>query len=123
MTNVLQEICEKKAEHVATMKGQTSLDDLKAQIADQSSARGFAAALRKKNDAEQPALIAEVKKASPSKGLIRADFDPADIARIYTENGATCISCLTDTPYFQGTDAHFAAARDVTTIPMLRPWT
>jgi indole-3-glycerol phosphate synthase len=120
MINVLQEICTKKAEHVAAMKAKHTLDDLKARIANQDPARGFGAALSARTSSGAPALIAEVKKASPSKGLIRADFDPAAIAKIYAQNGAACISTLTDTPYFQGTDDHFNAVRAAVDTPLLR---
>lgn len=115
--SILQEICDKKRQHVAAQKSQTKLADLKARSADQPPARGFINALEKH---DFPAIIAEVKKASPSKGLIRADFNPAEIAEIYEQNGAACMSVLTDAPYFQGSDQIFTTVRKTTNIPLLR---
>lgn len=117
MSNVLAKICTDKQEHVAHQKSLTPLSDLKAQIHDQPTAKGFISSLQ---NAGFPAIIAEIKKASPSKGTIRDDFNPVEIAGIYEANGAAAISCLTDTPYFQGSDDIFLAARKATSLPMLR---
>ncbi len=117
MSSVLKEICDRKREHVAEQKTKNSLVELKSIAADTESPRGFINALRNANG---PALIAEVKKASPSKGIIREDFNPAQIARIYEDNGANCLSVLTDEPYFQGHDDYFKTVKAEVKIPMLR---
>lgn len=115
--NVLEEICLRKTKHIEAQKDLTSLSDLKAKLKDTQSPRGFINSLKQKGT---PALIAEVKKASPSKGLIRADFDPATIAKTYENAGAACLSVLTDEPYFQGNDDYFKQAKNAVHIPLLR---
>lgn len=116
MSNVLNKICTDKRDHVDTQMRQRSLNDLKALLEEQDKPRGFINNLQQKS----PALIAEVKKASPSKGIIRADFDPVKIAQIYETSGASCLSVLTDEPYFQGHDNYFSAVRQEVNLPMLR---
>ena len=124
--NKLTQILETKAGEVAARRAQRTLADLDA--VDAGPVRGFAAALRRKIDAGGYGLIAEVKKASPSKGLIREDFSPADHARAYAAGGAGCLSVLTDAPYFQGHEDYLIAARAACALPVLRkdfmidPW-
>lgn len=118
--NLLTRICDDKLVHVAHQQSHISLKDLEHRIADTPPCRGFLYALQQQKEQGQFGLIAEIKKASPSKGLIRPDFDPAALARDYTTAGATCLSVLTDTPYFMGSDDDFRRARAATHIPMLR---
>jgi len=117
MSSVLQEICDRKREHVAAQKAKHSLSELESLAQSVEAPRGFINALNASNG---PALIAEVKKASPSEGIIREDFDAAEIARIYENNGANCLSVLTDEPYFQGHDDYFKAVKKAVKLPMLR---
>lgn len=119
MSNVLEKICADKKDHIEIKKRERSLNDLKAMLEDQDLPRGFINAIQEKSKT-QIALITEVKKASPSKGLIREDFNPVEIAKIYEANGAACLSVLTDEPYFQGHDDYFKAIRQAVTLPMLR---
>ena len=120
MQNILTTILARKAEEVAERAARVPLAELRARCADASPVRGFTAALRARVAAGQPAVIAEVKKASPSKGVIRPDFRPADIARSYEAGGAACLSVLTDVDFFQGSDAYLQQARAACTLPVLR---
>ena len=120
MTDILQRILDRKREEVTTRKTRVPLKALRARCVDMPPVRGFAAALRTRVAAGRAAVIAEIKKASPSKGLIRTDFDPAALARSYAAGGATCLSVLTDVEFFQGSDAYLAAARAACTLPVLR---
>ena len=128
MSNKLIEICATTAAEVERRKAIVSETELEARIAMASAPRGFRAALEAKIALGTPALIAEIKRASPSKGLIREDFDPPDHARAYADGGAACLSVLTDKPYFQGDDAYLIEARGAVALPALRkdfmvdPW-
>ncbi len=120
MSDALARICADKRRLVGERKAARPLDALEADARLAAAPRGFAAALTRAAERDSLALIAEIKRASPSRGLIRADFDPATLARAYQAGGATCLSVLTDTPHFQGDDAHLAAARDACDLPCLR---
>lgn len=120
MSDILQRILQRKREEIADRKARVSMSELRKRCENAQPIRGFAAAMRARVGAGQPAVIAEVKKASPSKGLIRVDFDPAAIARSYEAGGATCLSVLTDVDFFQGSDANLQAARAACALPVLR---
>lgn len=127
MTDKLAEICDHKRGEVRARKEATSLSDLDARAAEQAPPRGFRTALEK-GAQNGFALIAEIKKASPSKGMIRKDFYPREHARAYAAGGAACLSVLTDASYFQGSEDYLVAARAACDLPVLRkdfmvdPW-
>ena len=120
MSDTLARICDDKRAHVAERKMETPEFLLRQQIETLAPPRGFADALRQAVANGEYGLIAEIKKASPSKGLIRADFSPMDLARAYKAGGATCLSVLTDAPSFQGQPEFLTQAREATALPALR---
>jgi len=120
MSDILAKICKDKQGHIKACKKSISVGEMKKKAAQGPTPRGFINALKAKMDTDQYGLIAEIKKASPSKGLIREDFAPAALARAYQSGGAACLSILTDTPYFQGQNDYLTAARMVVNIPVLR---
>ena len=117
---VLNRIIDRKFEEVAERSARRSIAQLQAEIASASQPRGFVAAMEAKLAAGQSAVIAEIKKASPSKGVIREDFHPAEIARSYEQGGAACLSVLTDADFFQGSEAYLQQAREACSLPVIR---
>lgn len=117
---VLDRILDRKQEEVAALRAQVPLAEVRDRARAASPVRGFRAALQRRIDAGQDAVIAEIKKASPSKGVIREDFDPQAIARSYEAGGAACLSVLTDRDFFQGADEYLQQARAACSLPVLR---
>jgi indole-3-glycerol phosphate synthase len=120
VADILQRIVETKRTEIEAARRALPQDELEARARAAPQPRDFVGALRAKIAAGRPAVIAEIKRASPSKGLLRADFDPAGIARSYAAGGAACLSVLTDRQYFQGAPEHLVAARAACTLPVLR---
>ncbi|MGV8940660.1 MAG: indole-3-glycerol phosphate synthase TrpC [Lysobacter sp.] len=120
MTDILQKILARKHEEIDQRSKIRSLDSVRARAGNQPPTRGFVEAIKRKHAAGEAAVIAEVKKASPSKGLIRKDFDPAAIARSYEVGGAACLSVLTDVDFFQGSNRYLGEAREACSLPVLR---
>ena len=118
--DILQRIIDRKHEEIAERRAKVPLEALRAQLGDAPPLRGFVAAVEAKRKAGVPAVISEVKKASPSKGVIREHFVPAEIARSYDAAGAACLSVLTDVDFFQGADAYLQQARAACALPVLR---
>jgi indole-3-glycerol phosphate synthase len=117
---ILEKILARKAEEVAERRAIVGLEEVEQQARAADTPRGFARALQEQAKRKQPAVIAEIKKASPSKGVLREFFVPADIARSYQAGGATCLSVLTDQDFFQGADLYLQEARSACSLPVLR---
>lgn len=120
MADILQKILAVKAEEVARAAATVDFATMRRRAEEASKVRDFEGALRTRVAAGRPAVVAEIKKASPSKGLLRADFDPTGIARSYARHGATCLSVLTDSQFFQGGADDLVAARSACNLPVLR---
>lgn len=120
MSDTLARICETKREHIARRRRERPQGQIEAAARAAAPPRGFHRRLQEAVAAGKIGLIAEIKRASPSKGLIRQDFDPPTLARAYRDGGATCLSVLTDEPYFQGSDEYLTAAREAVDLPVLR---
>lgn len=120
MSDILNRIITTKHEEIAAARAVKPLAAVEAEAVAQAAPRDFVGAIRSKIAAGQPAVIAEIKKASPSKGVIRPDFKPADIARSYAQHGAACLSVLTDRQYFQGCPEYLQQARAACALPVLR---
>ncbi len=120
MSDVLARICADTLKELERREAARPLGEVERAAAAADRPRGFAASLRKSAETVGYGLICEIKKASPSKGLIRADFDPSNLAQAYTEGGASCLSVLTDEPYFQGKDDYLRQARAACDLPVLR---
>ena len=117
-SQILATILQRKAEEVEARQRQVSLATQESRARTALPTRGFYQALKRRVDKKQPAVIAEIKKASPSKGVLREDFVPAQIARSYERAGAACLSVLTDVDFFQGADSYLQAARFACTLPV-----
>src|SRR5574343_1520165 len=120
MSDILNKIIATKHEEIAAARAAKPFSAVEAEAAAQAAPRDFVGAIRRKIAAGQAAVIAEIKKASPSKGVIRPDFHPAEIARSYERHGAACLRVLTDEPYFQGSVAYLREARAACALPVLR---
>lgn len=120
MSNILEQILATKAEEIQQRQAQISLAELKQRILKAPQTKGFVSALQQRASQQQAGIIAEIKKASPSKGVIRADFDPVAIAQSYASAGATCLSVLTDEQYFQGHDNYLVQVGEAVSLPLLR---
>lgn len=117
---ILKKILDRKFEEIAERSEQTSLDELKELAKDVAPARGFIASMEARINAGEPAVIAEIKKASPSKGILRENFVPSEIAQSYEKGGAACLSILTDVDFFQGADAYLQQGREACSLPVIR---
>ena len=118
--DILKKIVRRKLEEIAEHLQQRPLAQLQLELDDASPPRGFADALAARIEAGEPGVIAEIKRASPSKGILRADFKPAEIAQSYTQGGAACLSVLTDSDFFQGSDVYLRQARAACRLPVIR---
>lgn len=120
MSDILNKILARKKEEVGECSARVTINDLREQVSSSSPVRGFVASIRSKIEQSKPAVIAEIKKASPSRGILRQDFDPASIAASYEEGGAACLSVLTDVDFFQGSPDYLKQARNACSLPVLR---